>query len=343
MAEKKNMAELLADAINKQFKTEENDFNTAFTLDEIWSPEEMGFVPTGNLALDFVIGKPGFPAGRVVEVAGPYGSAKSTVIACAIAAAQKAGIHCVLQDTEFSYSGKWAKLHGIDPEKLNLLQPIHLQDVFDKIVFILDKIAQENNGAMPEKPTFIAVDSLSIGAAEEMEEEDSTSGKQRGLHAKIIALGLRKIIGRAYRTRTSIVFISQLKDNPGMLHGANQSKLGGHAIEFQGGILLEIKRRTYLKDTNSPKPYGMTVAIKAIKNKFVEPFRERTFDIIFKEGIRPKEIFVDFLEDPLKELTKSGGWFDYKGSKYRKSDLAEKLSEEEIKDIYDKLGLLEEG
>ena len=149
MAEKKNMAELLADAINKQFKTEELNFNTAFTLDEIWSPEEMGFVPTGNLALDFVIGKPGFPAGRVVEVAGPYGSAKSTVIACAIAAAQKAGIHCVLQDTEFSYSGKWARLHGIDPEKLNLLQPIHLQDVFDKIVFILDKIADENTWNPP--------------------------------------------------------------------------------------------------------------------------------------------------------------------------------------------------
>ena len=289
------------------------------------------------MAVDYVIGKPGFPVGRMVELAGPYGSGKSTIVARAIAEAQKVGITCVLLDTEFSYSAAWGKMHGIDPKNLVLIHPIHLQDVFDKMLYLMDEIASYESG----KPIFMAVDSMSIASAEEMEAEDSTAGKQRGQHASIISQGIRKIQGRAYRNNVGVVFISQLKDNPGIMFGTNKSKLGGHAVEFHGGILLEVKRRSYIKTEDGAKPHGMTVGVESKKNKFVEPFRSRTFDIFFGEdgGIRPKEILAEFLANPLGEIKKSGGWFEYQGSKYRKSDLAEKLDAKTLKDAYKKLGI----
>ncbi len=337
MAEKKTLADKLAEAVNKKFKTDDIDFDTAFTLDEIFTPDQMGYIPTGNMAVDYVLGKPGFPVGRMTELAGPYGSGKSTIVARTIAQAQKAGITCILLDTEFSYSASWGRMHGIDPKNLVLIHPLHLQDVFDKMLFLMDDIGSQEKG----NPIFMAVDSMSIATAEEMEAEDSTAGKQRGQHASVISQGIRKIQGRAYRNNVAVVFISQLKDNPGIMFGTNKSKLGGHAVEFHGGILLEVKRSTYLKTGDAAKPHGMTVRVEAKKNKFVEPFRNRTFDIFFGEegGIRPKEILLEFLANPLDDIKKSGGWFEYDGSKYHKADLAIKLDDKVLKNAYVKLGI----
>jgi len=238
-------------------------------------------------------------------------------------------------DTEFSYSAAWGKMHGIDPKKLILIHPLHLQDTFDKMIYLMGEIASYETG----KPIFMAIDSMSIATAEETEQEDSTAGKQRGQHASIISAGIRRLSGPAYRNNVAMVFISQLKDNPGIMFGANKSKLGGHAVEFHGGLLLEVKRRTYLKEGDGMKPYGMTVGIEAKKNKFVEPFRSRTFDVLFDEGIRPKEILLEFLANPLGEIKKTGGWFEYEGSKYRKADLAVKLDDKVLASAYKKLGI----
>ncbi len=315
----------------------------ATTLTKMFSPEKVrGFIPTGNLALDYVIGRPGFPIGRITEVAGPYSAGKSSVCACSIGAAQKAGIVTILIDTEHSYSSEWSEMWGVNPERLILVTPKHLQDVFDKLRYVVTLIKEDQ----PETPIFIVIDSVSAcPSAEELEEEDSTSGKQRAQHAKIIAEGLRKISDLVWNQNVAILFVSQLKDDPGSIYGANKHKLGGHAIEFHASLMIEIRRNSYLKEQKSDEPYGQKCTINTIKNKFVPPFRKRTFDLYFKEGIRPSEILLEFLgDDDLYDgnapIKKAGGWFEYGGAKYRKEDLAAKLDDSISQSVYETLNIV---
>jgi recombination protein RecA len=321
---------------------------SASTLTKMFSPETVrGYVPTGNLALDWVIGRPGFPLGRITELAGPYGSGKSSICAASIGAAQSQGMVCILFDTEHSYESGWSKLWSVDPERLILICPEHLQGLFDKLRFAVNLIKEDQ----PTTPIFIVIDSVSASpTAEELEEEDSTSGKQRAAHAKVISEGLRKISDLIWNQNVSLLFVSQLKDNPGVMYGANRHKLGGHAIEFHAGLMLEVRRQAYLKGENDTV-YGQRIQVEAVKNKFVPPFRCRTFELYYNEGTRTKEIMLDFMSDAdlkndenvsVGSIKKSGGWYEYQGSKYRKEDLAKLLDENVLKDLYKELKITSE-
>lgn len=329
--------------INKIVKEMEKKFDpgTATTLTGMFTPEKVkGFVPTGNLAVDYVIGRTGIPLGRISEIAGPYSSGKSSMVAAIIGAAQKQGVVCILIDTEHSYESNWSRMYGVDPEHLILIEPKHLEGLFDRLRAVIGIIRKEEDNT----PIFIAVDSLSATPTSgELEEEDSTSGKQRAAHAKLIAEGLRKISNEVFNQNVSLLFVSQLKDDPGMMYGANKHKLGGHAVEFHAGLMLEVRRTGYIKVKDVT--VGQHVSVTAIKNKFVPPFRKAMFDLYFNEGIRPKEIMVEFLSD--EELLgdkalikKSGGWYEYEGSKFRKEDIAEKMSDTLMPDVYRALNIL---
>ncbi len=333
--------------INKIVKEMEKKFDpgTATTLTGMFTPEKVrGFVPTGNLAVDYVIGRTGIPLGRISEIAGPYSSGKSSMVAAIIGAAQKKGVVCILIDTEHSYESNWSRMYGVDPEHLILIEPKHLEGLFDRLRAVIKIIRKEEEGVPDPTPIFIAVDSLSATPTSgELEEEDSTSGKQRAAHAKIIAEGLRKISNEVFNQNVALLFVSQLKDDPGMMFGANKHKLGGHAVEFHAGLMLEVKRTGYIKIKDETT--GQHIKVTAVKNKFVPPFRTCTFDLFFNEGIRPKEIMVEFLSD--KELLgdkalieKKGGWYEYEGSKFRKEDIAEKMSETLMPDVYKALNIL---
>jgi recombination protein RecA len=319
--------------------------NSASTLTHMFSPEKVhGFIPTGNLTIDWVIGRKGFPIGRITEIAGYPGSGKSSICAAAIGAAQKQGAVCMLFDTEHSYESNWSQLWGVDPEQLILIQPEHLQGLFDKLKFAVNLIKEEQ----PTTPIFIVIDSVSASpTAAEVEEEDSTGGKQRAAHAVIISEGLRKISDVIWNQNASLLFVSQLKDNPGVMYGAGRHKLGGRAIEFHAGLMLRVVRTGFLKDKDTV--YGQTIQVESTKNKFVPPFRCRTFDLIYNEGIRPVEIMIDFLSDiDLKtdtskyvgSIKKAGGWYEFEGSKYRKEDLAVKITDPAILEaLYHELNL----
>ena len=328
--------------IDKVVKTFTNQFGegSATTLTKMFAPEHArGFVPTGNLALDYVIGRPGWPLGRISEIAGPYGSGKSTIIARSIGAAQKKGVICILCDTEHSYDSTWARFHGVDPERLILLTPPHLQNVFDYAKAVISEVKKEQI----DIPIFITVDSVSGSpTAAETESEDSTEGKQRAEHAKIISEGLRKLANLIWDQNVALVFVSQLKDNPGIMYGANKSKLGGHAIEFHAGLMVESRRTGFIKEEK--ETLGQTIQVSTIKNKFVPPFRVRTFDLFFNEGIRPNEILLDFITDeklfnpPL--IKAGGGWYEFNGSKYRRADMAAMLDEGLTEHAYKVLNLV---
>lgn len=329
--------------IKKIVKEFEKKFKpgSASTLTGMFTPEKVkGFVPTGNLAVDYVIGRTGIPLGRISEIAGPYSSGKSSMVAAIIGAAQKQGVVCILIDTEHSYESNWSRMYGVDPEHLILIEPEHLEGLFDRLRFAIKIIRDEQTTT----PIFIAVDSLSATPTSgELEEEDSTSGKQRAAHAKIIAEGLRKISNEVFNQNVALLFVSQLKDDPGMMFGANKHKLGGHAVEFHAGLMLEVKRTGFIKTKDVTT--GQHVSVKAVKNKFVPPFRVATFDLFYNEGIRQKEIMVEFLsdEDLLGDkvmIKKSGGWYEYEGSKYRKEDIANKLGDDLVADVYQALGIV---
>jgi recombination protein RecA len=308
------------------------------TLSEAFAPEKVkGFIPTGNLAVDYVIGKPGIPVGRITEIAGRSGSGKSSLVAKIIGSAQAMGAIGVLIDAEHSYDSSWSRRFGVKPEELIYPEVPHLESVFDQTITIIKEV----NKADSDIPIIIAIDSVSASpTAAELEQEDSTASKQAAEHAKIISLGLRKISNLIFDHNVALLFVSQLKDNPRGGYGDTKSKLGGHAIEFHSALMLELVRTAYLKPDPKQPPVGQTIQVKSVKNKFTLPQKVRTFDLYYHDGFRPKEILVDFLADKSIGLIKEkSGWYEFEGSKYRLCDIAEKIDEKLFEVVYDKLNI----
>lgn len=331
MDERQKLIDKVISDLNKQFgdgcvKTLENK------LDE---GEIHGFIPTNNLALNYVIGRRGLPLGRVSEIAGRPGSGKSSIVASIIGAAQKSGAVCILNDTEHSYSPDWSRRFQVNPETLILLEPPNLEKVFDYTTSAVKQIREEQS----EIPVFIAVDSVSASpTSAELEQEDSSASKQRAEHAKIISQGLRKLTNLIWDQNVSLLFVSQLKDNPGGGYGSTKSKLGGSAIEFHSGLQLEVSRTSFKKEKE--KTIGITIQVKCIKNKFVPPFRVRTMILYYEEGFKPKEILLDFMADDDVGLIKEKmGWYEWEGSKYRSYDIVDKISDDTFELVYEKLGI----
>ncbi len=325
-SERDKLIERTVRAFTKQFGDQ-----SASTLNKMFTPDKVrGFVPTGNLAVDWVIGRPGWPLGRISEISGPFSSGKSTILAHSIGAAQAVGMACVLVDTEHSYDSTWATRFNVVGKHLILTQPKHLEELFDQLKFMIQLIKDDQ----PEVPVFIAVDSVSAApAAAELEMEDSTEGKQRGLHAKIISEGLRKLTNLIWNQNVALVLVSQSKDNPGMMYGALKSKIGGHAIEFHAALMVETRKMGTKKDKKGAV-LSQKLKVRTEKNKFVPPYRERTFELSFATGISQKEIMVEFMVDPLGLIKSSGGWFEYQGQKFRREDLATMLGDDLLPEIY---------
>ncbi len=331
MDEQQKLIDKVVKQLNKQF----GEYCVRTLEDKISDAEIRGVVPTGNLALDYIIGRRGFPLGRISEIAGRSGSGKSSIVASVIGHAQKNGVICILIDTEHSYSPDWSRRFSVDPERLILLEPPNLEKVFDYSIEAVRQIKDEQS----DVPVYIAIDSVSASpTSAELEQEDSSASKQRAEHAKIISGGLRKLTNLIWNQNVGLTFVSQLKDNPGGMYGNTKSKLGGSAIEFHSGLQIEVARNNFLKQEGST--IGITIRAKCIKNKFVPPFRERNFDLYYDNGFNQKEILLDFLADNDIGLIKENkGWYEWEGSKYRKSEMVEKLTDDMFGMVYEKLGI----
>lgn len=328
--------------IEKTVKALTKRFGSLESFDKAFLANIKGYVPTGNLAVDWVIGRPGFPLGRVSEISGRYGSGKSSVVAMTIAAAQKAGMVVIIFDTEHSYTPDWLERFGAKPSEIIPMPYPHLEGMFDNARHTISKIAEINGDE--KTPILIIIDSVSaLPTAAEMNMEDSSAPGQRAAHASAISRGLRQLSNLIWDRNVALVFLSQMKDDPSQ-YGSGKSKIGGAAINFHAGLLLEVTKTAFLKD--GAKVNGQTIQVKAVKNKFVPPFRIQTFDLFFEnEPFHPKEILLDFLADEelVGSIKKSGGWFEYEGSKYRKEDLAPKMDLSLTEQTYETLGLTPEG
>ena len=315
------------DAVVKQIQ---DKFGTAAIkpLDGYAPSHNAGFITTGSFSVDYVIGRPGLPLGRIVEIFGPFSSGKSTIAASCIASFQRNGGKAIIIDSEHSYSPEWTRTFGIDPKELLLMEPSDIQAMFEQVAYLCNTIAD----AQSTVPVLVVIDSISaFPTPEELEflKDGSKKDPSRalGLHARYCAKGFRILSNLIWDCNVSVLCISQLKDNPMMPY--QRSKLGGAAVDFHAAIQLQTSKAG--KDEKS-----ITTKLRCQKNKMASPFKETLFTIVFGEGINDNHTFVHAGIAAGLIRTKGGGWCTHveSGESFRYAEVVTKHGVEILKHYF---------
>lgn len=254
-------------------------------------------IPTGSLELDYALGVGGIPRGRVVEIFGPESSGKTTLALHVIAEAQKRGGAAAFVDAEHALDANYAKTLGINIDELLISQP----DTGEQALEITEVLVR--SGAVD----VVVIDS--VAALVPRAEIDGEMGDSLpGLQARLMSQALRKLTAAISKSRTSVVFINQMREKIGIMFGNPETTTGGRALKFYASVRLDIRRISAIKD--GEEVVGSRVKVKVVKNKLAPPFREAEFDIVYGEGISRLGSLVD-LGVTHKVVEKSGAWYAY--------------------------------
>jgi len=257
----------------------------------------VGVIPTGAINLDAAIGIGGVPRGRITEIYGPESSGKTTLALHIAANAQRLGGVASFIDAEHALDVEYAKKLGVDLDNLLVSQP----DTGEEALEIAEILVR--SGAVD----VIVVDSVAA-LVPKAEIEGDMGDAHVGLQARLMSQALRKLAGSINRSRTSVIFINQLREKIGVMFGNPETTTGGRALKFYSSVRLDVRRIGPVKERDEIT--GSKVRVKVVKNKVAPPFRQAEFDIMFSEGISHVSLLVD-LGVEAGVIEKSGAWYSY--------------------------------
>lgn len=254
-------------------------------------------IPTGAINLDAAIGTGGIPRGRVTEIFGPESSGKTTLALHVAANAQKAGGVAAYVDAEHALDVDYARKIGVDVDNLLISQP----DTGEQALEITDILVR--SGAVD----VVVIDSVAA-LVPKAEIEGDMGDSHVGLQARLMSQALRKLAGGINRSRTSVIFINQLREKIGILFGNPETTSGGRALKFYASVRLDMRRIGQVKERDVV--IGNRTRVKVVKNKVAPPFRQAEFDIMFDEGISHSALLVDLAAES-GVIQKTGAWYAY--------------------------------
>jgi len=259
--------------------------------------QEIESIPTGALSLDYALGIGGIPRGRVTEIYGPESSGKTTLCLHVIAEAQKTGGLAAFIDAEHALDVNYAKKLGVDTANLLISQP----DFGEQALEITDTLVRSN------ALDVIVVDSVAA-LVPRSEIEGEMGDATMAVQARLMSQALRKLTAAISKSKTSVIFINQLRSKIGIMFGNPETTTGGNALKFYASLRIDIRRIGAIKEGEDV--VGNRTKVKIVKSKVAPPFKQVEFDILYNEGISKTGDLIDLGVDQ-GIIRKSGAWFTY--------------------------------
>ena len=258
-------------------------------------------ISTGAISIDYALGIGGVPRGRVVEIFGPESSGKTTLSLQVIAEAQRAGGTAAFVDAEHALDAAYAQKLGVDVDNLLVAQPDNGEQALEIVEVLI-----RSNGV-----DVVVVDSVAA-LVPKAEIEGEMGEAQMGLQARLMSQALRKLTGAVSKSKTSLIFINQLREKIGVMFGNPETTTGGRALKFYSSVRIDIRRIASIKDGDIV--VGGRTRVKVVKNKVAPPFREAEFDVMYGEGVSRYGDLIDIGVEK-RIIEKSGAWFAYGGER----------------------------